>query len=318
MEIVVLDGYTLNPGDLSWEGLEALGEFRCFDRTEQDRIVENIGDAEVVITNKTPISQSTLNACPNVKYIGVLATGYNVVDTVAAAERAIPVTNIPTYGTTAVSQFVFALLLEICHYVGDHSNAVKNGEWERSPDFCFWNYPLMELAGKTLGIIGFGKIGQATARIAQAFGMQVLAYDEYRDSSLETENLKYVDLHELLRNSDVISLHCPLFDSTAGIINNKTIAEMKDGVIIINTSRGPLVVEKDLAEALEMGKVKAAGLDVVSSEPISGNNALLKAPNCIITPHIAWAPKESRKRLMDIAVNNLSAFFQGREVNRVN
>jgi glycerate dehydrogenase len=318
MEIVVLDGYTLNPGDLSWEGLEALGEFRCFDRTEQDRIVENIGDAEVVITNKTPISQSTLNACPNVKYIGVLATGYNVVDTVAAAERAIPVTNIPTYGTTAVSQFVFALLLEICHYVGDHSNAVKNGEWERSPDFCFWNYPLMELAGKTLGIIGFGKIGQATARIAQAFGMQVLAYDEYRDSSLENENLKYVDLHELLRNSDVISLHCPLFDSTAGIINNKTIAEMKDGVIIINTSRGPLVVEKDLAEALEMGKVKAAGLDVVSSEPISGNNALLKAPNCIITPHIAWAPKESRKRLMDIAVNNLSAFFQGREVNRVN
>ena len=318
MKIVVLDGYTLNPGDLSWDGFEALGDFHCFDRTAKDRVAEQIGDADVVITNKTPISRETMNSCPDIKYIGVLATGYNIVDTAAAAEMGIPVTNIPTYGTAAVAQFVFALLLEICHHVGDHCEAVKRGDWERSPDFCFWEHPLIELAGKTLGIIGFGKIGQATGRIAQAFGMNVLACDTNQDLSLENENLKYVELHDLLQKSDIISLHCPLFDSTKGIINNQTISQMKDGVIIINTSRGPLIVEKDLAEALKAGKVKAAGIDVVSSEPISGDNVLLKAPNCIITPHIAWAPQESRKRLMDIAVDNLKAFIQGRRVNVVN
>ncbi len=317
MKIVILDGYTENPGDLSWAGFEALGELHVYDRTAPGDIVTRIGDADAVIINKTPISRDTLNACPSVKYIGVLATGYNVVDTAAAKEKGVVVTNIPTYGTTAVAQFVFALLLEICHHVGAHSQAVYDGDWTNNQDWCFWNYPLIELAGKTMGIIGFGRIGQNTARIATALGMKVLAYDEYQSEEAKQYG-QYVTLDELLKESDVISLHCPLTPSTQGLINRETIAKMKDGVILINTSRGPLVVESDLAEALNNGKVYAAGADVVSTEPIRADNPLLGAKNCFLTPHIAWAPQASRARLMDIAVNNLKAYADGRPINVVN
>ncbi|WP_367277215.1 D-2-hydroxyacid dehydrogenase [Oceanispirochaeta sp.] len=316
--IVVLDGYTLNPGDLSWDGFEKLGEFVCYDRTESSDIISRIGDADAVITNKTPLTAETLKACPGIKYIGVLATGYNVVDVAAASKAGIPVCNIPTYGTTAVAQFAFAQLLNICHHIQDHANTVKEGKWTACPDFCYWDFPLTELAGKTMGIIGYGRIGQAAGKIAQAFGMKVLAYDEYQNKDLECETMEYVSLDALLSASDVISLHCPLFESTEGIINKDNIAKMKDAVIIINTSRGPLVVEQDLADALRSGKVRAAGLDVVSTEPIKADNVLLKAPNCFITPHIAWAPLESRKRLMNIAVENLSSFQKGTVTNRVN
>ena len=323
MKIVVLDGYTLNPGDLSWDELGKLGDLTVYDRTtfnqgNDELIIERIGEAEIVFTNKTPLSREVISKVPNVKYIGVLATGYNIVDVEAAKEFGITVTNIPTYGTDSVAQMVFALLLEICHHVAAHSEAVKNGEWTNNPDWCFWKYPLIELAGKTMGIIGFGRIGQAVSRIAQAFGMKVLAYDKYQNKDLESDTLKYVELDQLLANSDVISLHCPLFDENKGMINKNTIAKMKDGVIIINTSRGPLIVEEDLAEALNSGKVYAAGLDVVSVEPIKADNPLLKAKNIFITPHIAWAPKESRQRLMDIAVNNLKKFLEGCPVNVVN
>lgn len=317
MKIVILDGYTENPGDLSWDGFAALGELTVYDRTPADQILARIGDAEIVITNKTPLTRETFAACPGICYVGVLATGYNVVDIEAAKEKGIPVTNIPTYGTTAVAQMVFALLLEICHHVGEHSEAVHRGEWTNSPDFCFWNTPLMELAGKTIGVIGFGRIGQNTAQIARAFGLQVLAYDEYPNDAARALG-DYVTLDELLAQSDIISLHCPLFSSTEGIINKDSIAKMKDGVILINTSRGPLVAEADLAQALNSGKVYAAGLDVVATEPIRADNPLLNANNCIITPHIAWAPKESRARLMDIAVNNLKAFLEQKPVNVVN
>lgn len=317
MKIVILDGYTENPGDLSWEGFENLGELVVYDRTPADLIVERIGDADAVITNKTPITEDTLNKCPKVKYIGVLATGYNVVDVETARKRNIPVTNIPTYGTAAVGQFAIAMLLEICHHVAHHSDAVHEGRWESNADWCFWDYPLIELADKTMGVIGFGRIGQATGRTAKALGMNVIAYDEYPNES-GRELADYVSLDVLLAQSDVIALHCPLFPSTEGIVNRDTIAKMKDGVIILNNSRGPLIVEQDLADALNSGKVYAAGLDVVSTEPIKGDNPLLKAKNCIITPHISWAPKESRQRLMDIAVNNLKSFVDGETVNVVN
>ena len=318
MKIVILDGYTLNPGDLSWEGFEKLGEVTCYDRTAAEDIVSRIGDAEAVITNKTLLTRETFAACPSIKFVGVLATGYNVVDVDAAKERGIPVTNIPTYGTAAVSQFVFALLLEICHHVQNHSSAVYSGDWENCPDFCFWNHPLIELADKTIGFVGFGRIGQQAAKIAQGFSMNVLAYDAYPNKELENDSLKYVDLDTLYAESDVISLHCPLFDSTTGMINKDSIAKMKDGVIIINTSRGPLIVEEDLAAALTSGKVKAAGVDVVSTEPIKGDNLLLKAPNCFITPHIAWAPLEARSRLLNTAVENLASFIKGNVINQVN
>ncbi len=318
MKIVVLDGYTLNPGDLSWEGMEALGEFSCYDRTEEKDILSRIGDADAVITNKTPVTAETLKACPGIKYIGVLATGYNVVDVDAAAAAGIPVCNIPTYGTTAVAQFAFALLLHICHHVKEHTDTVKEGKWTACADFCYWDFPLTELAGKTMGIIGYGRIGQATGKIAQAFGMKVLAFDEYQNKELLSETMAYGSLDEVLSQSDVISLHCPLFESTKGMINRESLSRMKDGVIIINTSRGPLIVEDDLAEALKSGKVRAAGLDVVSTEPILESNVLLKAPNCYITPHIAWAPLESRSRLMNIAVDNLKSFINGKTINSVN
>lgn len=321
MKIVVLDGYTENPGDLSWSGLEELGNLVVYDRTplnDEEEILKRIGGAEAIYTNKTPINKRIIEAAPALKFIGVLATGYNVVDINAAKDKGIVVCNIPSYGTAAVAQFAIALLLEICHHVAHHSDAVHEGRWENSQDFCFWDYPLIELADKTMGIIGFGRIGQATAKIAQALGMKVFAYDSYTNPELESETCKYTDLDTLFKESDVISLHCPLFPETEGIINKDSIAKMKDGVIILNNSRGPLIVEQDLADALNSGKVYAAGLDVVSTEPIKGDNPLLKAKNCIITPHISWAPKESRQRLMDIAVDNLRQFIKGDPINVVN
>ena len=320
MKIVVLDGHTENPGDLSWEGLEKIGDTTVYDRTsvnDKAEIIKRIGNAEIVIVNKTPISADVIDACKSIKYVGVLATGYNVVDIDAAKENGIVVCNIPTYGTTAVAQFAIALLLEVCHHIGHHSKAVHNGRWAESIDWCFWDYPLIELAGKTMGVIGFGRIGQATAKIAKALGMNIIAVDEYQNDTGK-EIGEYVTLDELLAKSDVISLHCPLFPSTEGIINKDSIAKMKDGVIILNNSRGPLIVEQDLADALNSGKVYAAGLDVVSTEPITNDNPLLSAKNCIITPHISWAPKESRQRLMDIAVDNVNAFVNGSPVNVVN
>lgn len=320
MKIVVLDGYTLNPGDLSWDALKTFGDCKIYDRTsltDDAEIIFRIGDAEIVITNKTPLTKKILDAC-HVKYIGVLATGYNVVDTQAAKEKNIPVTNIPTYGTTAVAQFAFALLLEICHHVADHSRAVHEGRWESCPDFCFWDYPLIELAGKTMGIIGYGRIGQTTGKLAQAFGMKVIAFDAMREVGTKLGDCSFVELDELFASSDVIALHCPLFPSTQGIICKDNIAKMKDGVIILNNSRGGLIVEEDLREALDSGKVLAAGVDVVSTEPIKGDNPLLGAKNCFITPHISWAPKESRARLMNIAVDNLKAWLAGKPVNVVN
>ncbi len=318
MKIVVLDGFTENPGDLSWEGFKNLGSLTVYDRTKDKDIVARIGDAEIVITNKVPLNAETLNTCPLIKYIGVLATGFNVVDVVVAKNLGIVVTNIPTYGTTAVAQFAMAQLLEICHRVGHHSQTVHEGRWSVCPDFCYWDYPLIELAGKTMGIIGFGRIGQNVSKLAVAFGMQVLAFDVYPNKNLENDSIRFADMEALLKNSDIISLHAPLTPETHGIINKTTIAQMKDGVIIINNSRGPLIVEQDLREALESGKVYGAAVDVVTSEPIGKDNPLLGLENCIITPHIAWAPKESRQRLMNIAVNNLKSFLDGHPENVVN
>nr|WP_319776619.1 D-2-hydroxyacid dehydrogenase [uncultured Sphaerochaeta sp.] len=310
--IVILDGYTENPGDLSWDGFAELGDVTVYDRTPSDVIAQRIADADIVITNKTPLTAETIKNAEKMQYIGVLATGYNVVDVQAAKESGVVVTNIPTYGTDAVAQFVFALLLEICHHVQHHSDAVKEGRWSKAPDFCFWDYPLIELVGKTMGIIGYGRIGQATGRIAKAFGMKVIAYDSYQNPELKDD---YGSLDTLLSESDVIALHCPLFPETEGIINKESITKMKDGVILINNSRGPLIVEQDLADALNSGKIAAAGLDVVSSEPIREDNPLLQAKNCLITPHISWAPRESRQRLMDIAVANLKGFLSGARQN---
>ena len=319
MKIVILDGYTENPGDLSWDALRAFGDLTVYERTpyEDDEIARRIGDAEVVFTNKCPIRRAVIDACPDLRYISVLATGYNIVDVAYAAERGIPVSNVPTYGTASVGQFAIALLLEICHHVAHHSEAVHAGRWASNPDWCFWDYPLIELAGKTMGILGFGRIGQTTGRIAKALGMTVLA-----SGSHETEAgravAEYVDRETLFASSDVIVLHCPLFPETEGMINRESIAKMKDGVILINNSRGPLIVEQDLAEALHSGKVMAAGLDVVSTEPIRSDNPLLTAPNCFITPHISWAPKEARQRILDCSVQNLRGYLAGSPVNVVN
>ena len=317
MKIVVLDGYTENPGDLSWSGLESLGELTVYDRTQPDEIAARIRGAGAVYVNKVALDRETIFSAPDLKFIGVLATGYNVVDIAAARERGIAVCNIPTYGTAAVGQFAIAMLLEICHHVAHHSDAVHAGRWEQNADWCFWDYPLIALAGKTMGIIGFGRIGQTTGRIARALGMNVIAYDEY-ESGAGRALAEYTALDALFARSDVIALHCPLLPSTQGIINRENIAKMKDGVIILNNARGPLIVEQDLADALNSGKVYAAGLDVVSTEPIRGDNPLLKAKNCLITPHISWAPKESRQRLMEIAADNLRRFLEGSPVNVVN
>lgn len=320
MKIVVLDGYTENPGDISWAPLEALGEVTVYDRTayeESPLIAERIGDAEVVVMNKTPISKETIDKCPNLKAIAVLATGYNVVDYNYAKEKGIPVMNVPVYGTDNVSQFAIALLLEACSHVGHHNDSVHAGEWASNVDWCYWHYPLIEVSGKTAGIIGLGRIGINTAKILNAMNVNVLAYDAF-PSEAGKEQATYVELDELLEKSDFIFLHCPLFPATQGIINKENIAKMKDGVIIINNSRGPLVVEEDLYEALESGKVACAALDVVSSEPIKADNVLLKAKNCIITPHISWATKEARERIMNTTAENVKAYMDGNPANVVN
>lgn len=322
MQAVVLDGYTLNPGDLSWSDLKEMCDLTVYDRTAYDaagwqKIVERVGEAAAVFSNKTPLPKEALINMPNVKYIGVLGTGYNIVDIETAKEQGIVVTNVPAYGTRTVAQTAVALLLEMCHHIGAHSKAVHKGDWSNHADWCFWNHPIIELDKKTMGIIGYGRIGQAVGKIAQALGMGVLAFDSYRIKELECETLKYVDLDELLAQSDIISLHCPLFENTKGMISKDAIARMKDGVMIINNSRGDLIVEEDLAAALQSGKVAGAALDVVSSEPIHADNPLLKAPNCIITPHISWASKEARKRLLDIATDNFRKFIEGIPINVV-
>lgn len=317
MKIVILDGYCLNPGDLSWAGFEAMGPVTAYDRTpldDTDEIVGRIGDCDIVLTNKTPITREVLDRCPAVRYIGVLATGYNVVDTQAAAERSIPVCNVPGYGTEAVAQFAIALLLEICHHIGEHDRAVHAGQWSRCPDYCFWNYPLVELAGKTMGIVGYGRIGRAVGRIAAALGMDVIACGPHP----WTEGAPWTPLEELLRRSDVVSLHCPMTPQTERLINRDTLRLMKDGTILINNSRGQLLAEQDVADALAAGKLAALGVDVAEAEPIAADSPLLSAKNCIITPHISWAALETRQRLLDIAVENLRSFAAGQPVHVVN
>lgn len=320
MKIVILDGYTVNHGDLSWQGLKEFGELTVYDRTPNDvqTILERIGDAEIVLENKVHMSREVIESCPNLKFIGELATGYNNVDIKAAKEKGIVVSNIPAYSTASVAQLTFALLLEICHHAAHHNDLVHQGKWTSCPDSMFYDHtwPLIELAGKTMGIIGFGKIGQSVAGIARALGMNVIAYS--RTVREEGKALAdYVTLDELLSRADVITLHCPLFPETKEIINAGNIAKMKDGVIILNTGRGPLINEADLADALKTGKVYAAGVDVVSEEPMRADNPLLSAPNCIITPHMAWMPTEARIRLINIAVNNVRAFLSGQPINNV-
>ena len=321
MKIVVLDGYTENPGDLSWDALAELGELTVYDRTsltDEAEIISRIGDAEIVITNKTPISKATMDACPSIKFIAVLATGYNVVDYNYAKEKGIPLSNVPVYGTRSVSQFAIALLLEVCHHIGHHSNTVYEGKWQNHEDWCYWDYPLIELADKTYGLLGCGNIGIHTAEVAKALGMRVITYDARQTEAALALGVEYVSLDELFAQSDVLGLQMPLFPFNTGIINKENIAKMKDGVIIINNSRGQMVVEEDLAEALNSGKVAAAALDVVSSEPIKADNPLLKAKNCIITPHMSWGAKESRQRIMDCTVGNVKAYQAGEPVNVVN
>ncbi|MGM0303729.1 glycerate dehydrogenase [Enterococcus sp. AZ048] len=317
MKIVVLDGYTENPGDLSWEGLEQLGDLTVYDRSSQDQVVERIGNAEIVLVNKVQLTKEIMAHTTNLKYIGVLATGYNVVDVEAAKAKGITVTNIPTYGTDGVAQYAIALLLELCHRIGEHSTTVFAGDWTTNADWCYWNSPQMELAGKTIGIIGYGRIGQKVGAIAAALGMTVIANDRGHTEGI-VAGAKMVDLDQLFSESDVISLHCPLFPETEGLINKETIAKMKDGVYIVNDSRGQLINEADLRDALNSGKVGGAAVDVVSTEPIKQDNPLLEAKNMIITPHMAWASREARARLMAIAVENVEKFQAGTPVNVVN
>lgn len=318
MKIVILDGKALNPGDLSWEPIQALADTVIYDHTDSEiESIAHIDDADIVIPNKAPITEAVLKACPSIKLITVSATGYNIVDCDAAKRRNIPVCNVPGYGTAAVSQFTIGLLLELCHRIGHHDHAVHQGKWTACPNFCFWDTPQMELAGKTMGIIGFGRIGKAVGRIAKALGMNVIAHS--RSTCPEGEAIaKYVDLDTLLRSSDVISLHCPLFPQTEGIISAAAIEKMKDGVIILNTSRGPLIDEQALCAALRSGKVQGAAVDVVSQEPILAENPLLTAPNCIITPHMAWAQGEARQRIINITAGNIKAFLDGNPRNVVN
>ena len=320
MKIVVLDGYTVNPGDLSWEGLAALGELTVYDRTppnDEEEIIRRIGDAELVFTNKTSVTRRVMEACPRMRFLGVLSTGYNTVDVDCARELGIPICNVPGYGTASVSQFSIALLLELCHHIGHHDQTVHQGRWEKSEDFCYWDYPLIELDGKTLGIIGFGRIGRAEGRVAKALGMDVLAADPFPTGE-GREIAEYVDLYTLLARSDVVSLHCNLTPENTGLINRNTIAGMKDGALLINNARGQLIVEQDVAEALNSGKLGGAAVDVVSTEPIKPDNPLLQAKNCIITPHISWAARESRQRIMDATAENIRAFLSGKPQNVVN
>lgn len=319
-KIVVLDGYTENPGDLSWDGLRELGEVTVYDRTsyhDAPIIAQRIGDAEIVVTNKTPVTKATMDQCRNIRLIAVLATGYNVVDCTYAKEKGITVVNVPAYGTMSVSQYAIALLLEVCHHIGHHSQSVYAGEWADNADWCYWDYPLIELNGKTMGVIGFGRIGQSVGRIAGALGMKVLAYDLHPNAS-GRELAEYASMERLVAEADVISLHCNLTPENTGLINKNLIARMKNGVILINNARGQLIVEQDVADALNSGKMAGAALDVVCTEPIRRDNPLLKARNCIITPHISWAPRESRQRIMDCTISNIRAFLNGHPVNRVN
>lgn len=320
MKIVILDGYCVNPGDLDWLPLEALGALRVYDRTplhDDAEILRRITDAEAVFTNKTPLRRAVIEACPQLRFIGILATGYNIVDTAAAAARGIPVCNIPGYSTATVAQLTFALLLDICNHAAHHSQQVHAGRWCKSEDFCFWDGDLIELSGKTLGIIGFGSIGQAVARIARAFGMHVLAYSRtQRPEAMALAD--YVPLNELLARSDVVSLHCPLTAENTGLINRETISQMKPGAILLNTARGALVDEQALAEALNDGRLYMAGVDVISAEPMVEDNPLLHAKNCLITPHIAWVSDQSRRRLIEAAAQNLRAFCAGNPLNVVN
>lgn len=318
MKIVILDGHAVNPGDLSWDSFHRLGEVTVYERTDcREDAIARIQGEDIVLLNKVPIDEGILDACTGIKLICALSTGYNVIDIDACKRHNVVVCNVPGYGTNAVAQFTFALLLEICHHVGAHSQSVFRGQWASCPDFCYWFTPQRELACKTLGIIGFGAIGRAVASIGKAFGMSILAYSRTQRPEYESIG-RYVSLDELLRQSDVISLHCPLFPETRHIINEDTIQKMKDGVILLNTARGPLVDENAIAGALSTGKIAAYGADVVSKEPIAADNPLLSAPNCILTPHMAWAPKESRQRIQDITVNNIEAFLAGRPINVVN
>jgi glycerate dehydrogenase len=317
MKIVVLDGYALNPGDLTWDSLKQLGTVEIHDRTPEDLVVQRSQGAEVLLTNKTALSRATVSQLPALKYIGVLATGYNIVDTAAARERGIVVTNIPTYGTASVAQFAIALLLELCHHVGFHGEAVRSGEWSRNPDWSFWKTPLIELSGRTMGIIGFGRIGRQTGAIAAALGMRVVANDAAEVNPPDYPQFEWMTLDRIVSESDVLSLHCPLFPENRGMINKERLSVMKRSAFLLNTSRGPLVVDQDLADALNEDVIAGAGLDVLSVEPPVASNPLLSAKNCIVTPHIAWATREARARLLDVAVENLRAFVDGRVVNAV-
>ena len=317
MKLINLDASALNPGDLSWDVLNQFGQVTLYQKTESEaEAIERIGDHEIVLVNKVPITENILNACPNIKMISVQATGYNIVDTAACARRGIPVCNVPDYGTAAVAQFTLALMLELCHRIGHHDAVVHDGKWCRSSTFCFWDTPQMELGGKTLGIIGFGRIGQATAKLARAFGMQVITCSKTRkDTDFPVD---YVDMDTLLCRSDFVSLHCPLFPENAKMVNTEFLKKMKTGAFLINTARGGLLDEQAVADALSSGKLAGAAVDVVTEEPMKVSNPLLTAPNCIITPHIAWAPKESRQRLLDCCVENIRAFLQGNPRNVVN
>ncbi len=317
MKIVVLDGYTLNPGDLSWEELKQIGDTTIYDRTSDDKIVDRARGADVILTNKTILDEQVLTQLLELKYLGVLATGYDVINVDVANKLGITVTNIPNYGTASVAQMTFSLLLEMTQHVQSHNDAVKNGQWFNCPDFCFWNYPLIELAGKNMGIIGLGRIGQKVADIATAFGMNIVAYDNYQSDQSHRSNFKWATLSELLAESDVVSLHCPLSQETKGIINEVSLSIMKKSALLINTSRGPLIVEEDLAEALNNETIAGAAVDVLSIEPPEKNNPLLSAKNCLITPHISWATYEARRRLMSIAMSNLKAWIAGDPVNVV-
>lgn len=317
MKIVVLDGYTLNPGDLDWDALNKLGDVTIYDRTPYAETVTRCKGAAIVLTNKAPLDEAILNQLPELKYIGVLATGYNIIDTDVCKQKGIVVSNVPGYGTTAVAQFVFALLLELCLHVQKHSDAVMDGRWAKSVDFCFWDYPLIELAGKTLGIIGFGTIGQKVADIGAAFDMNIIATGRRQTGQSNRANFNWVSLDELLRQSDVVSIHCPLTPETQGLINAENLRKMKPSAFLINTSRGPIIHDADLAQALNNNVIAGAGIDVLSKEPPPADNPILTAKNCIVTPHIAWAAKEARARLMATAISNLEAFIAGKPVNAI-
>jgi glycerate dehydrogenase len=317
MKIVVLDSHALNPGDLSWDTLRAIGELQVFDRTANDQIVERARDAEIVLTTRTPLPEQILRQLKQTRYIGVLFTGYDVVDTKAARDLKITVTNVPTYATASTAEFTFALLLELCHHIGLHAEATRAGEWSRSTDFSFRKTPLIELAGKTMGIIGLGRIGRRVAEIAMAFEMRVIAADQIRGAVPDWPNFRWHEVDELLTQADVVSLHCPLLPQTRGIINSKSLALMKPSAFLINASRGPLIVEQDVADALNNGRIAGAAVDVLSSEPSSPDNPLLRAKNCIVTPHIAWATREARTRLLNTAIANVRAFLEGHPVNVV-